>query len=179
MLKIIGGEFKNRQIKTPKGDQTRPTSSLVRKAIFDICQNEIEGAHFLDLYAGSGAMGIEALSRGAASATFVENNRFAVQCIQENLRELKLEGTIIRIDALKAVPQLAKDVKRFDIIYIDPPYSQETAPLLLKIEEEKLLKSGGRLFVEQRTTSELNLNVFKLESSRKFGDTQILIFTFT
>ena len=89
-LRIIGGKFKGRLIKTPKGEKTRPTSAILRKAVFDICQNQITDARFLDLFAGSGAMGLEALSRGASHATFVERDKHSVSCLKENLALLNL-----------------------------------------------------------------------------------------
>ena len=91
-LRILGGTFRNRLLKSPKGEQTRPTLAVMRKSVFDILQTQIEGAAFLDLYAGSGAMGLEALSRGASHATFVDANRFALSCIEDNICLLKVEN---------------------------------------------------------------------------------------
>lgn len=181
MLKIIGGSLKHRQILTPKGTGTRPTSSLVRKAIFDICQFEIEDADFLDVYAGSGAMGIEALSRGAKSATFVDSERFAIECIKQNLQELNLQGQVLKLDALKAIHYLAKTKALFDIIYVDPPYAKDVAMVLKALDELGLLKADGKLFLEHRTATAVDfaqLQHLKLDSERKFGDTQIFILTY-
>lgn len=83
-LRVIAGKYKGRSLKTPKATSTRPTQGMLREAVFNICQNEIEGAFFLDLFAGSGAMGFEAISRGAMKATLVEQNRQAQLCIKEN-----------------------------------------------------------------------------------------------
>lgn len=179
MLSIIGGKFKQRQIRTPKGTQTRPTSSLVRKAVFDICQFEIEGTDFLDLYAGSGAMGIEAISRGASSATFVESDRLAVECIRQNLKTLDIEAEVLKLDATKAIHHLSKRKAAFHIIYIDPPYARDVMPLLELLDQENLLTTDGRLFLEQRASSIIQaekLHHLKLESTRKFGDTQLFAF---
>lgn len=180
MLNIIGGELKHRQIRTPKGTRTRPTSSLVRKAVFDISQFEIEGTDFLDLYAGSGAMGIEALSRGARSATFVDSDRFAADCIVQNLKDLDLKAEVLRLDAIKAVHHLEKKNCKFHFIYVDPPYAHEVMPLLEALDQSKLLQPNGKLFLEQRVGAKINkealLNL-KLDSERKFGDTILFIFT--
>lgn len=181
MISVIGGRLKNRQIKTPKGDRTRPTSALVRKAVFDICQQEIEGARFLDLCAGSGAMGIEALSRGAATATFVDEDRFAIQCIHQNLEELELsvQSQVLRLDVGKAVKMLEKKGVKFELIYVDPPYAMQVMPLLEALDKSELLAPGGRLLLEQRVSSSLaldSLHHLKLQSERKFGDTLLLIF---
>lgn len=90
-MRIIGGKLRNREIKTPKGEKTRPTVAKLRRSFFDMLQDQILQTHFLDLFAGSGAMGIEALSRGAKRATFVEKDRQAFHCIKENLKMLGLE----------------------------------------------------------------------------------------
>lgn len=145
-MRIIAGTFKGRSIKTPKTASTRPTQSMLREAIFNICQNEIEGSRFLDLFAGSGAMGIEALSRGAAHATFVEQNRTAIQCIKENIANFHLESVsrLIPIHFKRALVLLEKE--QFDLIYIDPPYdmSIDLTSIL------PLLHPTGLLFLEER-----------------------------
>lgn len=177
MLRIIGGEFKSRLIKTPKSD-TRPTTSMVRKAFFDICQNEIVDSLFLDLFAGSGAMGIEALSRGAAHTTFVEVHRQAIQCIKDNLELLGLQdrATLIAKEAATALKLLAKSKAVFDLIYIDPPYNQDSFSILQFIDEQPILKKGGALFLEEKAPSKLQnkRELFKhlgWIDERKFGTT--------
>ena len=94
-LRVLGGKFRGRLLQSPRGSQTRPTTSMLRKAVFDILQNSIEDFRFLDLFAGSGAMGIEALSRGAKHATFVESHKDALRCINANLATLKLEKELM------------------------------------------------------------------------------------
>src|SRR5436305_1632219 len=91
-MRIIAGTFKNRRLIAPKGDATRPTTEQLRESLFNICQHYLEGAHFLDLFAGSGAMGLEALSRGASYATFVDNNKESVGYIHANVEALKVGG---------------------------------------------------------------------------------------
>lgn len=120
-LIIIGGLFKGRRIKTLPSLSTRPSSSKCRAALFNICQAKVDGAMFLDLYAGSGAMGIEALSRKALFSIFIENNKKAVKCIYENLELLSLEKSaqVITGDVLTS---LRKVKKKADIVYVDPPY---------------------------------------------------------
>ena len=147
-LRMIAGQFKGRLLKTPKSTSTRPTQGMLREALFNICQMEILNARFLDLFAGSGAMGLEALSRGALHATFVEQNRQAIQCIKENIADLGVEKQtqLIPIDASRAVALLAKQGAQFDLIYIDPPYD-----LSFKLESASpLLAPGGTLFLEER-----------------------------
>ncbi len=161
-LRIIGGAFRNRPLKSPKGNQTRPTLAVMRKAVFDIVQNQIEGASFLDLYAGTGAMGLEALSRGASYATFVETSTQALHCIEENLRTLQVvpQCTLMGYDCFLALKKLAKSAQQFDIVYADPPYSAATRLHLLHdiltfFDTHPLLKSEGTLFLEEATPPSL------------------------
>lgn len=123
-LKIIAGKFKSRILKAPIATSTRPTQGMLREAVFNICQNEVENTRFLDLFAGSGAMGLEAISRGASHATFVEQNRLAASCIKSNIDALQVENqtTLLNIDVTRAITTLAKQSRQFDLIYIDPPY---------------------------------------------------------
>jgi 16S rRNA (guanine966-N2)-methyltransferase len=161
-LRILGGSFRNRLLKTPKGEQTRPTLAVMRKAVFDILQTKVEDAHFLDLYAGSGAMGFEALSRGAAHATLIDSNRLAFHCIEENVRLLDVEEkcTLISYDCLKALKKLVKEERHFDIVYADPPYAAASRlnllfELLAFFDTNDLLNSGGILFLEESAPATL------------------------
>ena len=151
-LRIIAGEYKGRLLKSPKTDKTRPTSGILRKSVFDICRPWIEGASFLDLFAGSGAMGIEALSRGATHATFIDSEKRAFLCIQDNLRALKLEkqADLLLGDAKKMLERLEKLKKRFSMIYIDPPYGENNFNLdILTFLDTAMLASGAHLFIEE------------------------------
>lgn len=175
-MRIIAGTFKGRPLKTPKGASTRPTQGMLREAVFNICQNEIEGARFLDLFAGSGAMGCEALSRGALQATFVEQNRNAISCIKENIAALEIESMtrVISLNALKAIELLIKENGLFDLIYIDPPYD-------LKLDltpVTKLLSPNGILFFEERYkgTKPSPIDGLKIKDSRRFGEALLTIF---
>lgn len=156
-LRIIGGTFKGRLIKTPKGQHTRPTSSILRKAVFDICQRQISDAKFLDLFAGSGAMGIEAISRGASHATFIDEDKNAHLCIQENIRLLNISGLceVIKGDAISILKKLEKR-DSFDIIYIDPPYGKTLKEGILLIDHvleilsnSPLVAKDGLIFIEE------------------------------
>ncbi len=177
-LRIIGGEFRNRPLKSPKGDQTRPTLAVMRKAVFDILQMQVDGAEFLDLYAGSGAMGLEALSRGASHVTFVETNRFAFHCIEENCRQLKVEKAcrLISYDCLLALKKLVKEKKRFNIVYADPPYkaASQLQEILLFFDTYPVLNPGGVLFLEEAAPPLLDpqnvtLNSLHFVDSRTFS----------
>lgn len=169
-LKILGGTFRNRSLKTPKGPQTRPTLAILRKAVFDICQQEIEGALVLDLFAGSGAMGLEALSRGAQHATFVDKDRYALSCIYENIKQFQLEDQtdVIGADVLATLKKLSARKLQFDIVTIDPPYAAaaQTAlltTLLTYLETHDMLKEGGIVFVEEGAPASLKPSCLKLE----------------
>ena len=170
-MKILAGKYKNRPLKTPKGDRTRPTASKVRESIFSILQNQIEGARFLDLFAGSGSMGLEALSRGAESAVFIEKNRLAASCIRENLAKLGIIASVLQQDAQTALKRLTKEKEQFDIIYIDPPYSLDILPLLEKIPP--LLASDGIVILEQSKKAEIDFSLLEKIEERHFGDTTL------
>lgn len=147
MIRITTGKLKNRQIKYPS--DIRPMTERVRKAILDILQDRIRGATLLDVFAGSGAVGIEALSRGAEYVTFIDQSGKSIKHIRENVRRLDLEDKtkIIRGDAQKEVQDLQN---KFDIIVTDPPYSD-----LEKVNWEKIItplkKRGGALFISHST----------------------------
>jgi 16S rRNA (guanine966-N2)-methyltransferase len=171
-LKIIAGKFKGRFLKAPKTNTTRPTQGMLREAVFNICQNEVDEARFLDLFAGSGAMGLEALSRGAAHAVFVEKNRQALVCIKDNISALEVEKQtlILPTDAARALEILLKQAAQFELIYVDPPY--ETPLDLTSLAP--LLSPNGTLFVEERHQPKkvhqpIELPGLKLKETRRFG----------
>lgn len=169
MLRVCGGKFRRQRLSAPKGLSTRPTAGMLRETVFNICQHSIEGASFLDLFAGSGAMGIEALSRGAQRAVFVDQDRRAAQCIRENLQQLKIEdqAQVLMLDAKKALKNCAEKKLLFDFIYIDPPYGVMDKDLLyakrllLLIDEWGLLNSAGTVFCEEASGAELEHLVLK------------------
>jgi 16S rRNA (guanine966-N2)-methyltransferase len=168
-LRIIGGLFRGRILKSPKGNQTRPTTGRLREAVFNICSNWIEDARVLDLFAGSGAIGFEAISRGALFTTFVEKNKNAVQCIRENTMLLKIEPQvqILFLDAKKALTKLSSP---FDIIYIDPPYEKEVPDLIDTILKKNLLAPRGTLFLEEGYRAKPpTCSQLELIDSRRYG----------
>ena len=186
-MRILAGKYKGRLLKSPKGKTIRPTTSLVRKAVFDIARPLMQKASFLDLFAGTGAMGIEALSRGAARATFVEKNPKALHSISDNLKMLGIEKSsaeLLKGDAPALLKRLVKREKSFDIIYIDPPY--ELAPALIPevlklLDSTPLLDSQGLLFIEEGShlslpLTSLNFSHLHLKESRRYGMTLLHIF---
>ncbi len=163
----------------------------MRKAVFDILQTHIENVQFLDLYAGSGAMGFEALSRGAAHCTFVEANRHAFQCIEENMRSLQVQNqcSLLSYDVLLALKKFAKEDRKFDIVYVDPPYLPGAKfdlleHILLFFDTHSLLNSGGRLFLEEASPPHLKTKTLQLTNlrnvdSRTFSRSILLQFQMT
>jgi len=121
-MRVIAGEFRSRRLKSLPGNSTRPTSDRLRETLFDILSQRIAGAIFVDAYAGTGAVGIEALSRGASHAIFLERNRAALDLIRENLASLKLE---YRATVVAGPVLLTLERRRGHIVFLDPPYSQE------------------------------------------------------
>lgn len=173
-MRVIGGKFKGHPLKAPKGSSTRPTQGMLREAVFNICQNEVEGARFLDLFAGSGAMGIEALSRGASEVTFVEQNKGAVLCIKENLAPLQTQARLLVTPFSRAVALLIEEKAQFDLIYVDPPYnmSVELRTLLPLLAKEAIL------FLEEghKTAKCEEIPGLTIKSTRRFGAAFLTIF---
>jgi len=126
-MRVIAGKARRRILKTMEGLNTRPTTDRIKETLFNMLSFEIEGSRFLDLFSGSGAIGIEALSRGAREAVFVENNRKAIDCIRDNLRTTGLEedALVIPSDAVSAIRRMGKKEEPFDLIFMDPPYGKE------------------------------------------------------
>ncbi len=173
-MRILSGIYKNRILKAPKGEKTRPTLAKVRGSVFDILQNQIHNTSFLDLFAGSGSIGIEALSRGAKSATFVEKDRAAASCIRDNLKALQIDARLFQTDAASSIKRLIKEGLIFDIIYIDPPYALEITPILEKASE--LLSEGGMIILEQGKNTKIETPLLKKTDERSFGDTLLFFF---
>jgi 16S rRNA (guanine(966)-N(2))-methyltransferase RsmD len=146
MSRIIAGAGKGRRLKAAGGEATRPTASRVRQSLFDILAPEIPGCRFLDAFAGSGAVGLEALSRGAASVVLIEQGGAAAAAIRENLEALAVAGDVqvFRQDARVALPALAEQGRRFDVIFLDPPYAGDLYERSLQtIVTSGLLAPGG------------------------------------
>ncbi len=181
-LRIIGGSFGGRIISSPKGDLTRPSSSLLRKAFFDICQDSVGDADFLDLFAGSGAMGIEAISRGAHFSTFVDKSANACQVIKKNIELLEIEGQteVLCMPSDRALELFERKKRKFHLIFIDPPYGKDfLPPILQKIVDAKLLQESGRIFAEESAKATIpQLASLKLHEERRYGDTVLLEYSF-
>lgn len=176
-MRIVAGEFGGRRLQAPKGDATRPTTDRVREALFSTL-GDLEGERVLDLFAGSGALGIEALSRGAATAVFVEKARPALTVLRANLDALGLappRATVRAGDALAALRDAPGTAGAYDLVFLDPPYRQ-AAGLGPGLSERlaPALAPSARVVTEsdRRTPLELDL---PLVHERRYGDTLIRI----
>ena len=170
-MRIVAGEYKGRRLRMPRGAPTRPTADRVREALFSML-GDVTGARVLDLYAGSGALGIEALSRGAASAVFVERDPRAAAAIQANLDTVGTEAEVSRQDALAFV---RRDRRSYDLVFCDPPYDSGpriAAPLAEGLPA--LLSTDARIVTESDKRNPLELP-FPLLRERTYGDTRIAI----
>lgn len=149
-MRIIAGRARSLPLKTVPGPETRPTTDRIKETLFNMIQNDLPGAEFLDLFAGSGGIGLEAVSRGAAHATFVEQNRRAAACIQENIHFTRFtqESTLLSMDVFAALG-LLEGQKVFDLIFMDPPYGQQLERRVLEqLSGSKLLTQDTRIIVE-------------------------------
>jgi 16S rRNA (guanine966-N2)-methyltransferase len=175
-MRVIAGIYKGRRLKTLEGLSVRPTSDRLRETLFNILAPRIEEAHFADICAGSGAVGIEALSRGARQVTFIESSLKAARIISENLRNCGIrEGyRVINRDALRALKNLEK--AQFDVIYFDPPYDSEIyTPVMWLIAKQDLLAEGGVLIVEHRRQTPLLPNYDRLRPYRQVAQGESLL----
>jgi len=180
-MRIVAGEFRGRQLSTPSGDATRPTAARAREALFAILR-DMRDERVLDLYAGSGALGLEALSRGAEQLVLVESNKAAQQAIRSNLQALGVgaRATLVPLRAeasFKALERLAP----FTLVFADPPWADAQAALLVleKLAETSLLAPAARLVLEHaaRTPPVLSLGArLSAIDSRRWGDTGVTIF---
>ena len=179
-VRILGGIHRSRVLKTPAGQDTRPTRSLVREAIFNILQGEVEGAHVLDLFAGSGAMGFEAISRGARHAVFCDSAAAAVRTVKENARLLKAEAqtTVLHHNWAQALTQLGARQQEFHLIFLDPPYKMETEPILTGIAQAGVLAVDGWIVLEQSTDQAPHIpQPLTLDKTRRYGQTSLYFIT--
>ena len=176
-MRVIAGALGGRRLKAPRGTTTRPTSDRVKEALFGLL-GDVAGARALDLFAGAGGLGIEAISRGAARAVFIERDQRALRALRDNLRSLGIEAARAEVraaDVLAALRSARGRAETYDLVFIDPPYSRasdlghELSMLL-----PSLLEPGARIVVESDRRAPLQLQA-QLERERTYGDTSIKI----
>jgi 16S rRNA (guanine966-N2)-methyltransferase len=178
-MRITGGLARGRVITIPPGLEVRPTASKLRQAMFNILGEKIQDAHFLDIFAGSGLIGMEALSRGAASLTGIEENKKMARAIEMNLRKLDLDGKIYSADFRQMLPRLAP--KSFDIIFADPPYKTPFGRMVVeRVDELALLHDDGIFILEHLRDYELpaleSLRNIERFDFRQYGQTTISLY---
>lgn len=148
-MRVIAGKARRLPLIAPEGRDTRPTTDRIKETLFNILQDEVPGCCFLDLFSGSGGIGIEALSRGAREAVFVEFGREALACIRTNLSKTKLEdqALVLPVEVTYGISKLEKMRKKFDIIYADPPYKKAFEPKILNLLKGSGIVKPGTLVV--------------------------------
>jgi 16S rRNA (guanine966-N2)-methyltransferase len=174
-MRIIAGSHRGHTIHAPKGQETRPTADRVRENVFNLV-GPIDGAAVLDLYAGSGSLGLEALSRGAGRAVFVEQDGEAARAIERNLGKLRLEGSVLRRDAVAALAAEASSGRKYDLVLVDPPYGMypDLQPQLARYLPA-VLAENGLLVVETAARVEPELPLPQ-RTSRRYGSARITVY---
>lgn len=190
-MRVIAGQYRSRRLQTLRGTALRPSSDRLRETLFNILGIAVEGSTFVDLFAGSGAVGIEALSRGARGAVFVENHAAGAALIERNLASLGIpvaaqvasgktfagSAEILRMDAMDALERLAKAGVHIDFVYLDPPYADTRVyqEILEFLGESDLLGRGGSVIAEHRRKNDLPAIAGHLERARvvEQGDTAL------
>ena len=176
-MRVIAGTHRGRRLVAPPGRDTRPTSDRVREALFSILAARVVDARVLDVFAGSGALGIEALSRGAGSALFSDSSRAAVAAVRANLQALGLDAHVVAGDARRVLRDAHARGAAYDLIFLDPPYRQAEhwAPDLSQLVPT-VLAPGGRVVSESDRRRPLQLDL-PLLGERRYGDTLIRLHT--
>ena len=171
-MRVIAGIARRRNLVCPSGDGTRPTTDRIKETLFNILQSDLYDIRFLDLFSGSGGIGIEALSRGAKEAVFVENGKEAVSCIKQNLKATGFldQSQVMAMDVMQALRRLETLNRPFDIIFMDPPYRQGLEEDVLRfLSKSDILKPDTKIIVEASLDTdfsyldELGFNVLKFK----------------
>jgi 16S rRNA (guanine966-N2)-methyltransferase len=173
-LRVTGGESRGRRLKSPKG--IRPTQGMVKEAIFNIVGPGIAGAHVLDLFAGSGAIGIEALSRGAAAVTFVDREPRGLAILRQNLDalELKERSTVVRGDVVRWLKESPDQIRRAGFVFLDPPYDDEVLVRALNVIDGEA--AGATIVAEHSRRQQLPAFArLKADRQRRYGDTMVTV----
>lgn len=177
-MRIIAGKFKGRSLITMKDKSIRPTTDRVKESIFNLLQGCVEDANVLDLFAGSGALGIEALSRGAHSVTFADRSNDSIETVNTNLKKVSGKINVIRKDFLTTIDYLSARKEKFDLIFLDPPYKQGLDKVAIdKIDESGILAEDGIIVVERSREDEpLKLsNGFRAVNVRDYGSVTVML----
>ncbi len=171
-MRVIAGKHRGRTLKEFKGRDIRPTSDRAKEAIFNILQFDIPGCSFLDLYSGTGGIGLEALSRGAEKVVFVDNSKESLKLLRENLAYLKEQAEVYDSDALAYVGTTRE---KFDFIFLDPPYADDARGVVEAIAKNGVLNDGGRIIYEHSGKTVGEIDGARLVDTRVYG---IAVFDF-
>jgi 16S rRNA (guanine(966)-N(2))-methyltransferase RsmD len=178
-MRVIGGQDRGRRLRAPRGLATRPTADRVRVSLFDVLGPAVSGARVLDLFAGTGAVGIEALSRGAARVVFVEKDRAALRALRANLAALGASRAAARVmagDVLRVLADLPAQEEPFDVVFLDPPYATSLAGrALVALAAARVCRPGGVVVVQHSTRDALPpaAGFAEHRRGRRFGDTAL------
>ena len=181
-MRIIAGTAKGMRLKAPKGMNTRPTTDRVKESVFGILANDLIDAEVLDLFAGTGNLGLEALSRGAATAVFIDKQAQSIKVMMENaiLTNLAGNAVICREDVMQALRRFQNNGKSFDLIFCDPPYNLGLMPKVLQfLDESRILRDGGILVMEHSRHEKLPAELKRIVAyrSESYGETVVSFFT--
>ncbi len=176
-MRVTGGIGRGRRLKVPSGSRVRPTSDKVKQALFNILGDRVTGAAFLDLYAGAGGIGIEALSRGAGRVVFVDSSQSSLAVIKQNIERTGL-GERAQVVPAEAKAFLRKTSGSFDIIFLDPPYAEDLRPLLDLIAGSGMMKPGGVVIAEhfKKQPSPERAGSLTLYREARYGDTVLAFY---
>ena len=171
-MRIIAGKARNRKIVAPEGLHTRPVTDKIRESLFNIWQTEIYDSNFLDLFSGSGCMGLEALSRGASNVVMVDNSREAIACIKQNLKSTDLGSLpheVCQEDVFGAIKRLSVRGAKFDIIYVDPPFTVDEIfyPVMEALDDADILHEDGMIVIRTLKEKDMPVAFGKLEKYRE------------
>ncbi len=176
-MRVIAGEYRGRRLAAPAGSIARPTTDRVKEAMFAVIQFDVAGARVLDAFAGSGALGIEALSRGAAHADFVEKEPTCLKALEENIKAVGADNAHIhRGDLLKLLPKLGP----YDLLLLDPPYDDDLyAPVLESAHQHGVLTEGAIVVAECRKSFDLSVPIgYNLTKRKEYGDISLLFLSY-
>ena len=181
-MRIIAGSARGTPLLAPKGMDTRPTQDKVKESLFNMLQGQLEDGAALDLFAGSGALGLEAVSRGASRAVLVDQSREASQCIRRNIEKLRFQdrAELLTCDWKQAVSKLARESRKFDLVFLDPPYRMDDLGSLCdELDGAGLLNPEAVVVWERRAGTKNELPpAFALMKQRAYGDTEMLLYRY-
>jgi 16S rRNA (guanine966-N2)-methyltransferase len=180
-MKVIAGDLKGRRLITPAGDMVRPTGARAKEALFSIIGDKIVGATFVDVFCGTGNIGIEAISRGAGQAVFIERNPRVAEILRRNIEGLGLSdrSRVMTLDALKAIRALGRRGEAADFVFLDPPYGYlRVSEIMFAVADGGLVATGGTVIWQHaaKTTPAAAYGDLEIETTRIYGDTGVSFF---